>query len=78
MDFAAYKPVARSINAGRWWAATLYLSENPDIDSVEASPQRNEWTWRVLRTNIPHTYAQNTYRDGVLVESYPYVLMHNP
>ena len=55
-------PLVRSINEMRWWGAVLYLDENPDKLSVEVSPPRQEWTWRLERTSEKFVYSQNTLR----------------
>ena len=62
-------PLVRSINELRWWGAVLYLDDNPDVFSVEASPARQEWTWRLERTPEKFVYIQNTYSNGKLMVS---------
>lgn len=62
-------PLVRSINELRWWGAALYLDDNPDVLSIEASPPRQEWTWRLERTAEKFVYTQNTYFDGKLMVS---------
>lgn len=62
-------PLVRSINELRWWSAALCLDENPDITSVDASPPRQEWTWRLERTSEKFVYTQNTYFNGALMVS---------
>jgi hypothetical protein len=62
-------PLVRSINESRWWGAVLYLDDNPDVFSVEASPARQEWTWRLERTPEKFVYIQNTYSNGKLMVS---------
>ena len=65
----AAAPLVRSINELRWWGAALYLDENPDSTSVEASHPRQEWTWRLERTSEKFVYTQNTYYNGTLMTS---------
>ena len=62
-------PLVRSINELRWWSAVIYLDDNPDVLSIEASPSRQEWTWRLERTAEKFVYTQNTYFDGKLMVS---------
>lgn len=64
-------PLVRSINNIRWWSAIVSLEEFQDLNEVEASPPHGLWTWKVVRTNIPYNYLQNTYYDGQLIVSDP-------
>lgn len=62
-------PLVRSINELRWWGAVIYLEENPDVLSVEASMPHGDWTWRLERTTNKYVFIQNTYYDGKLMVS---------
>jgi hypothetical protein len=62
-------PLVRQINELRWWGAVLYLEEHPEEDSCSASNPRNEWSWRLMRTEKKGVYLQNTYRDETLCVS---------
>jgi hypothetical protein len=68
-DMPTSPPLVRSINELRWWGAAIYLDENSDIKSVEASHQHGGWTWRLERTDEKLVYTQNTYLDGKLMVS---------
>lgn len=62
-------PLIRSISELRWWSTVIYLDENPDVLSAEASPNHQEWTWRLERTSEKYVYTQNTYYNGKLMVS---------
>ncbi len=62
-------PLVRSINDLRWWGAAIFLDEHPELEDVEASLPRNEWTWRLARTSEKFVYRQNTYSNGKLMLS---------
>lgn len=64
-------PLVRSINSIRWWSAVVSLKEYQGLHEIEASPPHGSWTWKLVRTNTPNTYLQNTYYDGVLSSSTP-------
>ena len=65
----ASPPLVRSINELRWWAAVIYLEENPAVSSVEASIPHGSWTWRLERTPDKFIFIQNTYYDSKLMVS---------
>ena len=67
--FPPSPPLVRSINDLRWWGAALFLDDNPDVEDIEASPARNEWTWRLARTSEKFIYRCNTYSNGKLMLS---------
>jgi hypothetical protein len=69
IDMPTSYPLVRTINELRWWAAVISLEDNPDIKNVEASHQRNGWTWRLEQTDEKLVYTRYTYLDGKLMVS---------
>lgn len=62
-------PLVRSINELRWWSAVIYLEENPDVTTIDASMPHGPWTWRLERTPDKLVFTQNTYYDDKLMVS---------
>lgn len=61
--------LVRTITCIRWWAAAVFLDENPHLDQIEASPSRLGWSWYLQRTPDKFVYIQNTYLNGNLMVS---------
>ncbi len=60
-------PLVRTINELRWWSAVIFLDENPSMNSIEASPSKCGWSWRLERTNDKFVYIKNTYFEDKLI-----------
>ncbi len=58
--------LVRSINEDRWMGAAEMLIADPHLIDVDASRPKDEWSWRLKRTEIKGVFLRSTYRAGVL------------
>ena len=70
-SYPGYLTLVRSITEGRWEGAAEMLIADPHLIDVAASRPKDEWSWRLKRTDIKGVFLRNTYRAGVLASSYP-------
>ena len=72
-SYPGYMTLVRSITEGRWESAAEMLIADPHLIDVAASRPKDEWSWRLKRTDIKGVFLRNTYRAGVLASSYPMI-----